>query len=50
MLFIDECEVHLNPPLTKIGCRRGEPAKVPSAHQLLVPFGEDLFHVNIGFL
>jgi transposase len=31
LLFIDECEVHLNPPLTKIWCRRGEPAKVPSA-------------------
>lgn len=31
LLFIDECEVHLNPPLTKIWAPKGEPARVPAA-------------------
>lgn len=31
MLFVDECEVHLNAPLTKVWARRGKPARVPSA-------------------
>ena len=33
MLFLDESEVHLNPPLTKVWARRGEPARVPAAGQ-----------------
>jgi len=28
---MDESEVHLNPPLTKVWARRGEPARVPAA-------------------
>jgi transposase len=28
---VDEAEVHLNPPLTKVWARRGEPARVPAA-------------------
>lgn len=31
MVFVDECEVHLNPPLTRVWARRGEPARVPAA-------------------
>lgn len=31
MLFVDECEIHLNPPLTRIWARRGKPTKVRSA-------------------
>lgn len=31
MLFIEECEIHLNPPLTKVWARRGKPARVPAA-------------------
>ena len=31
MIFVDESEVHLNPPLTKVWARRGEPARVPAA-------------------
>lgn len=28
---MDESEVHLNPPLTKVWAKRGEPARVPAA-------------------
>ncbi len=28
---MDECEFHLNPGLTRMWCRRGEPVRVPSA-------------------
>lgn len=31
MIFVDESEVHLNPPLTKVWAKRGEPARVPAA-------------------
>jgi transposase len=31
LIFVDESEVHLNPPLTKVWARRGEPARVPAA-------------------
>jgi transposase len=31
LVFVDESEVHLNPPLTKVWARRGEPARVPAA-------------------
>lgn len=38
---MDESEVHLNPPLTKLWARRGEPACVPAAgkNQKRVVFG-----------
>ena len=38
---MDESEVHLNPPLTKVWAKRGEPARVPAAgtNQKRVVFG-----------
>ena len=30
-MFVDEAEVHLNPPLTKVWAKTGEPAPVPAA-------------------
>ncbi len=31
MIYVDEAEVHLNPPCTRIWAPVGEPAKIPSA-------------------
>lgn len=41
LLFVDESEAHLNPPLTKVWARRGQPARVPAAgdDQRAVAFG-----------
>ena len=30
-MFLDEAEVHLNPPLTRVWAKKGEPAPVPAA-------------------
>ena len=38
---MDESEVHLNPPLTKVWAKRGEPARVPAA-------GKDQKRVVLG--
>ncbi|NIM05144.1 MAG: IS630 family transposase [Armatimonadetes bacterium] len=41
LLFVDESEAHLNPPLTKVWARTGHPARVPAAgeDQRAVAFG-----------